>query len=444
MTLGVGVIGVGMIGQDHIRRLTHVLSGARVAAVTDVDLDRARTVADDLPRAALHATGQDLIADPDVDAVVVTSWGPTHEEYVLACIEAGKQVFCEKPLATTAGGLRPDRRRRGRGGSADGHGRLHAALRRAVPGHEAGGDQRRDRAAAADARRAPQPVGAVALHQRHDHQRQHRARHRRRPVDVRRRDRRHHRAQAAGEQQGRGRLQRPAARAAGDGERRARGRRGHGERGLRLRHPRRGGLRGRHRRAVGERGRPGQERRTGQRPRAGPLAGALRPRVRHRVPGLDRRRHGRRHHRPQRVGRLRGHGRVRDGPGRAALRRARSRWCCVSARTSTRSPLREARGRPLHAAEDAAAGAAGAGRGARLPAHRAVPARGLPAVLRAPAGRPGDDRGVPQGARRRRRGDRLGAAALQVVGPRRGRAAGRGALLAPGHPDHRRPRLRRR
>jgi myo-inositol 2-dehydrogenase/D-chiro-inositol 1-dehydrogenase len=102
VTLGVGVIGVGMIGQDHIRRLTHVLSGARVAAVTDVDLDRARTVADDLPRAALHATGQDLIADPDVDAVVVTSWGPTHEEYVLACIEAGKQVFCEKPLATTA------------------------------------------------------------------------------------------------------------------------------------------------------------------------------------------------------------------------------------------------------------------------------------------------------------------------------------------------------
>ena len=40
MTLNVGVIGVGMIGQDHIRRLTHVLAGARVAAVTDVDLDR--------------------------------------------------------------------------------------------------------------------------------------------------------------------------------------------------------------------------------------------------------------------------------------------------------------------------------------------------------------------------------------------------------------------
>jgi myo-inositol 2-dehydrogenase/D-chiro-inositol 1-dehydrogenase len=101
VTLDVGVIGTGMIGQDHIRRLTSVLSGARVAAVTDVDLDRARAVADGVPGSVVHDTGQALIDDPGVDAVVVTSWGPTHEEYVLAAIAAGKQVFCEKPLATT-------------------------------------------------------------------------------------------------------------------------------------------------------------------------------------------------------------------------------------------------------------------------------------------------------------------------------------------------------
>jgi myo-inositol 2-dehydrogenase/D-chiro-inositol 1-dehydrogenase len=99
MTVNVGVIGVGMIGQDHIRRLTQVLAGARVSAVTDVDLDRAKSAAPD--GATVHETGQELIADPAVDAVVVTSWGPTHEEYVLAAIAAGKQVFCEKPLATT-------------------------------------------------------------------------------------------------------------------------------------------------------------------------------------------------------------------------------------------------------------------------------------------------------------------------------------------------------
>jgi len=101
MTLNVGVIGVGMIGQDHIRRITHVLAGARVSAVTDVDLDRAKSIAANLPSAKALQTGQELISDPEVDAVVVTSWGPTHEEYVLASIAAGKQVFCEKPLATT-------------------------------------------------------------------------------------------------------------------------------------------------------------------------------------------------------------------------------------------------------------------------------------------------------------------------------------------------------
>lgn len=97
----VGIIGTGMIGQDHLRRLTRRTAGARVVAVTDTDAERARGVAAQVPGVTVHPSGQDLIADPDVDAVVVTSWGPTHEEYVLASIAAGKQVFCEKPLATT-------------------------------------------------------------------------------------------------------------------------------------------------------------------------------------------------------------------------------------------------------------------------------------------------------------------------------------------------------
>ena len=101
MTVNVGVIGVGMIGKDHIRRLTTVLAGAAVVAVTDVNLDEAKKVADGIG-ATVYSTGQELIVDDAVDAVLVTSWGPSHEEFVLAAIAAGKPVFCEKPLAVTA------------------------------------------------------------------------------------------------------------------------------------------------------------------------------------------------------------------------------------------------------------------------------------------------------------------------------------------------------
>jgi myo-inositol 2-dehydrogenase / D-chiro-inositol 1-dehydrogenase len=48
MSINVGVIGTGNIGQDHIRRITQALCGARVVAVTDIDLARAQRIAKDL------------------------------------------------------------------------------------------------------------------------------------------------------------------------------------------------------------------------------------------------------------------------------------------------------------------------------------------------------------------------------------------------------------
>lgn len=107
MVLKIGVIGTGAIGQDHIRRITNNLSGGKIVAVTDVNAEQTNAVVkNENLDAKVYENGHDVINAAHVDAVIVTSWGPTHEEFVLASIAAGKPVFCEKPLATTAEGCR--------------------------------------------------------------------------------------------------------------------------------------------------------------------------------------------------------------------------------------------------------------------------------------------------------------------------------------------------
>lgn len=107
MTLKIGVIGTGAIGRDHIRRISRNLSGGRITAVTDVNREAAEAAARDYaPEAQVFADDRELLEQGDIDAVLIASWGPAHEGSVLAAIEAGKYVFCEKPLATTAEGCR--------------------------------------------------------------------------------------------------------------------------------------------------------------------------------------------------------------------------------------------------------------------------------------------------------------------------------------------------
>jgi len=101
VTVGVGVIGTGMIGTQHVHRLSRAVVGSSVAAVFDVASDRAAALAQEVGARAA-GSWSDLVEDPQVDAVMVASPGDLHAEQVLACLAAGKPVLCEKPLATTA------------------------------------------------------------------------------------------------------------------------------------------------------------------------------------------------------------------------------------------------------------------------------------------------------------------------------------------------------
>ncbi|OFE17914.1 inositol 2-dehydrogenase [Humibacillus sp. DSM 29435] len=101
MTLRIGMIGPGGMGQAHIARIHSVIAGGRVVAVSDVDQMRATEVAARID-ATVHPDSAGLINAADVDAVIIGSYGPAHEVDVLECIAAGKPVLCEKPLTPTA------------------------------------------------------------------------------------------------------------------------------------------------------------------------------------------------------------------------------------------------------------------------------------------------------------------------------------------------------
>jgi len=99
--VGVGVVGAGIMGADHIDTLHRQVTGAAVTMVADLDLGRARDVAAALPDVRATDDGFALIGDPAVDAVVVASADATHADLAVAAVQAGKPVMCEKPLAPT-------------------------------------------------------------------------------------------------------------------------------------------------------------------------------------------------------------------------------------------------------------------------------------------------------------------------------------------------------
>jgi predicted dehydrogenase len=100
VTLGIGVIGLGRLGQVRARALASGAGGGRLVAVTDIDAGLAESTAARLGAIAVPSAAE-LIARDDIDGVVVATPTWIHVDPVEQVATAGKALFCEKPLAST-------------------------------------------------------------------------------------------------------------------------------------------------------------------------------------------------------------------------------------------------------------------------------------------------------------------------------------------------------
>lgn len=95
----VGIIGAGIIAREHAAAISMVPSSAVLIAAADVMPERLSGFCNEYRVQRQFADAADLIADPDVDLVVVATPPAAHEVLVIAALDAGKYVLCEKPLA---------------------------------------------------------------------------------------------------------------------------------------------------------------------------------------------------------------------------------------------------------------------------------------------------------------------------------------------------------
>jgi predicted dehydrogenase len=98
--IGVGLVGAGLIGDQHALAFQRV-KGARVLAVADPDTARARKLAKTYGLDAAYDDFRHILERDDVDMICVGAPNHVHRDIAVAAAEAGKHIVCEKPLART-------------------------------------------------------------------------------------------------------------------------------------------------------------------------------------------------------------------------------------------------------------------------------------------------------------------------------------------------------
>ena len=97
--VGLGLIGAGRIAKIHSSSIAEI-SNAKLVAVADLALDRAKEIAED-HKADVYKDYKELLKRKDIDAVIIAVPTYIHQAVTVDAAEAGKHVYCEKPIALT-------------------------------------------------------------------------------------------------------------------------------------------------------------------------------------------------------------------------------------------------------------------------------------------------------------------------------------------------------
>jgi myo-inositol 2-dehydrogenase/D-chiro-inositol 1-dehydrogenase len=96
--INIGIIGAGRIGKVHAENLVMRVPDANVIALADVNLPAAQELGANLQIPAAMENYKLILSNPDVQAVVICSATDTHSQIITEAAQAGKHIFCEKPI----------------------------------------------------------------------------------------------------------------------------------------------------------------------------------------------------------------------------------------------------------------------------------------------------------------------------------------------------------
>lgn len=106
-TIGVGLIGTGFMGKAHalawrnVRAVSGDVPAARLVQLADTPAEKAQAMAAQFGFERATADWRELLADPAIDVISITTPNGMHREMAVAALQAGKHVWCEKPMALT-------------------------------------------------------------------------------------------------------------------------------------------------------------------------------------------------------------------------------------------------------------------------------------------------------------------------------------------------------